>query len=324
MSRERDLLLGQIEGLKQLAAETPPGLTRQSFEVRIADLEAELDELTTAAQRSPAWIRLLFGGGPVHGNRSIDADFAAIAMSAVEEATRKQHIARHSDRPMKTTGRLSESDAQLEITRVVRGRSVGFEFTRSTDQLLLPTMSLDDPVQGTLTSVAELLEVLCGSNEGAFERLLETIDTRVWKTITTLVKAMDSRDATVEIEIADRRIQLGRSSVRVGAKRARSSSKVRMKRTFRGLLSGVLPDKGLFEFTPSLNLETNEPARLAPMTGAISAELSEDDRLAMSGWTPATVDAVIATERTTDPKGRVKERHTLIRASQSVEHPDSP
>jgi hypothetical protein len=241
---ERDVLLADRASVARMLERLPEGdvLGRASFERRLSDIDEELekigDQLDTAGS-----VALMFGGQPVLGGRSIDAEFASKVLDQFHSLVAKKVVADEVG-ALGSRGRIPErSEVNLAITEIVRG-SVGFLLEERNPN----TELADSVVKLAIDQVTQLVAATAAASEEDFERAIDDIEPRVVVSLRDFFRTLDDHRATVRIVEEERdavldAVAVHRARERVDAteiEEAESESVV-------GELLGLLPESRKFE-----------------------------------------------------------------------------
>ena len=241
---EREALTADQEAVRGLLRDLSPNdpIGRLSFGSRLSEIEEQLKRLAGRPDHAGA-VALLFGGDPVFGSRSIDAEFASKAISTFQDLITKsiagEEYGRLGERgpiPLRTA-------AALSVKEIVRG-SVGFvlEESERTEPLA------DTAVKKAIDDVTAIIARTAAENIEAFEQAAETLDGRVLVSLRHFFRALDDNSASVRIVEDERDEVLDIAAVRRARQRVdlldieehESDAVI-------GDLLGVLPDSRRFE-----------------------------------------------------------------------------
>jgi len=245
--------------LAQLGDDDPIG--RLSFGSRLAAIEAEIHRLAAATETTGS-VALLFSGNPVHGSRSIAADFATSALKSFQDLVTKR-IAGDEFGRLGTRGRLPERTAStLAIRELVRG-SVGFVLEEHSENAELA----DTPIKKAIVEVTSIISQAAAEAEEEFEASVETLDPRILVSLRDFFQTLDDSGAAVRIVEESRDASLDsqavhRARIRVDATEVRDIES----ESIVGELLGLLPDSRRFEMKLS---DTGEVIR-----GSVGAALA--------------------------------------------------
>lgn len=226
--------------LAHLGEDDPIG--RLSFSSRLAAIEAEIQR-TAGLQEASGSVALMFSGQPVHGSRSIAADFATSVLKSFQDLVTKQ-IAGEEFGRLGTRGRLPErTPSTLAIRELVRG-SVGFVLEEHSDNAELA----ETPIKKAIDDVTLIISQAAAESDEQFEASVETLDPRILVSLRDFFQALDDGGASVRI-VEERRDEsldsqaVHRARVRVDATDVRDIESDAVV----GELLGLLPDSRRFE-----------------------------------------------------------------------------
>jgi hypothetical protein len=225
--------------LASIAERDPVG--RISFESRLREIEEQLAKLV-AVHETAGSVALMFGGGPVYGSRSIDAEFTSAALKTFQDLVTKR-VASEELGPLGARGRIPRhSTANLSITELVRG-SVGFLLEESAAQQELA----DTAVKKAINEIAEVITSIASENHDDFEQAVERLDDRLLVSLREFFKTLDDSHATVRIVEDQRDATLDSLAVHRARQRVEATQIAEEETDVVGELLGVLPDARRFE-----------------------------------------------------------------------------
>lgn len=245
--------------LAALDSDDPIG--RLSFGARLTSIEGDIKRLEAEPETTGS-VALMFAGRPVHGSRSISADFATTVLKSFQDLVAK-HIAGEEHGRLGSRGRVPErTPSGLAIRELVRG-SVGFVLEESSTNAELA----DTPIKKAIDEVAEIISQAAAESDAAFESSVETLDPRMLVSLRDFFRALDDGEASVRIVEQERDDSLDlqavhRARIRVEATEVEDSESDNVV----GELLGLLPDARKFEMKL---LSTNEVIR-----GTVAASLA--------------------------------------------------
>lgn len=260
---DREALLADRASIQALLASIPVEdvLGRTSLQARLADVEEQLTrlerELSTAGS-----VALMFGGQPVHGSRSIDAEFTAKALRTFHNLVRKKvafaefgSLGERGPIPRRGVG------VDLAITEIVRG-SMGFLLEEKPHNEELA----DTIVKVALDSVADLVIKTASVRSEDFEDAADTLDSRLLVSLKKFFRTLDDSGATLRIVEDERDATLDSAAVQRARERvdameitdSESDSVV-------GELLGLLPDSRRFE----MRLRGSDEVIKGPVAAAV-------------------------------------------------------
>jgi hypothetical protein len=215
---------------------------RLSFNARLASIEAQLQELSGREEHTGS-VALLFAGAPVHGSRSISADFATTVIKSFQDLITKR-IAGEEVGRLGSRGRVPErTPSSLAIRELVRG-SVGFVLEESSPNAELT----DTPIKMAIDDVTVLISQAAAESEDSFETSVETLDPRMLVSLRDFFRALDDGHASVRIVEEERdasldSVSIHRARIRVDATDVEDTES----EDVTGELLGLLPDARKFE-----------------------------------------------------------------------------
>jgi hypothetical protein len=226
--------------LASLDEDDPVG--RLSFGARLTSIEEQIRRVA-AVHETGGSVALLFAGGPVHGSRSIEADFATSVLKSFQDLVTKRIAADEFGR-LGARGRVPErTPSTLAIRDLVRG-SVGFVLEEHSANAEL----VDTPVKRAIDDVTVIISQAAAESEEAFEASVETLDPRMLVSLREFFRALDDGDASVRIVEDERDASLDTQAVHRARVRVEATEVEDVEsETVVGELLGLLPDARRFE-----------------------------------------------------------------------------
>ena len=255
---DRETVRLMIEGL---GSNDPIG--RYSFGARLASIDEQIEKLASHHETVGS-VALLFSGSPVHGSRSIEADFASTVLKSFQDLVTKQ-VASEEFGKLGSRGRVREgTSSTLAIRELVRG-SVGFVLEEVSENQEL----VDTPVKKAIDEVTAIIGNVGGESDAEFESSVETLDARMLVSLRTFFQAMDDSKATVRIVEEKREAALDSQAVHRARLRVEATEVQDIEsEMINGELLGLLPESRKFEMKL---LESGEIIK-----GSVSASLATD------------------------------------------------
>lgn len=236
--------------LAQMGNDDPIG--RLSFASRLAAIEAEIQRLAVAVERTGS-VALLFSGDPVHGSRSIATDFATSALKSFQDLVTKR-IAGEEFGRLGARGRLPErTPSTLAIRELVRG-SVGFVLEEHSQNAEIA----DTPIKKAIVEVTSIISQAAAEADEEFEASVETLDPRILVSLRDFFHTLDDSGAAVRIVEESRDASLDSQAVHRARIRVDATEVRDIESEVVGELLGLLPDSRRFEMKLS---ETGEVIR---------------------------------------------------------------
>jgi len=313
---ERDALVAEVSSLVGLLAEAPTGdvLGRAQLARR---LEATRRELTALEDSLPmgAQLSVLFGGRPVRGVESIDAEFAAKALDRLQLMVKKQ-IAAQELGPLPERGPLNaRTNARLAITALEHA-SFGFRLEEVEDQ---HGGIADSPLTVAIEEVVALLADLGDEDFGTFEAALDRTDPRQIPTLRDWFALLEESEAVVRLAGPgqDRMLdaaKVHRARARVDAVNVRE----REDDAVVGRLLGITPLSRRFDMTLHPSGE--------PIRGAVSSAYSTEylQQLARDGEVPVSGKLWVTRMRireVVEPNRPVRRTYVLLGLLRQIDPP---
>ncbi|KXK23182.1 MAG: hypothetical protein UZ18_ATM001000098 [Armatimonadetes bacterium OLB18] len=264
--------------LARISDEDPIG--RLSFSARLASLEEKIQKLADVREHTGS-IALLFAGAPVHGSRSISADFVMTVLKPFQDLVTKR-IAGEEFGRLGSRGRIPErTPSALAIRELVRG-SVGFVLEESSVNAELT----DTPVKKAIGDVTLLIRQAAAESDVDFEVSVETLDPRMLISLRDFFRALDDHDASVRIVEDERDASLDGNAVRRARLRVDATDVEDTESDeIVGELLGLLPDSRKFEMQLAGTGEIIRGSVGAPLATRWLALIEQtDERLVGQVW----------------------------------------
>lgn len=197
-----------------------------------------------ASELNLASAALYFGGKPVVGSVGIEAEFAATAIADFQDLVVRV-FATSSESMVGLRGPVpNQNSARLHVTALLHG-SMGFliEEIDTVGSPMSPT-----PLKYATDEATNLIASLPTMSEEEFQQQLEKIHPRVFASAQSFFKHMHRNEASVRLvnHAADR--TLSNEAVNAAFIRLEESSLEEAPIEEAGLLLGILPNAGRFEF----------------------------------------------------------------------------
>jgi len=241
---EREILLADRAAvanlLQEVADDDPAG--KHSFGSRLEEIDEQLKGLADLHETAGG-VALMFGGGPVHGSRSIDAEFAATLISVFQDLVSKR-VAADEAGTLGARGPIrGHAGSNLAITEIMRG-SVGFLLEEGS-----PQQELDDtPLKKAIGDVTRVIEGTVSNQDEDFERAMENLDHRSLVSLKAFFKALDDARATIRIVDEERDQSLDTQAIERGRRRIEDTEiEDTESEQLVGELIGLLPGRRWFE-----------------------------------------------------------------------------
>jgi hypothetical protein len=234
---------------------------RLGFESKRRELIAELEGLNEGSNTLAA-TALYFGGKPVIASVGIEADFAARAISNYQDFVAK--IWATSSATVAERGPLPDQKlANLHVTALLHG-SVGFLFEEIEPRAvpLFPT-----PIKIATDKADELITTVGQEADAAFDEQLEQLAPRAFSSMRSFFSTLHKSEASIRVVDATRDVTLDRATVDRAFVRLEDAEVLEEPFTDEGLLVGIIPVAGRFEFRRSDGQLIN---------GTVAKTMSED------------------------------------------------
>jgi hypothetical protein len=242
---KRDSLMSEMAAVDGLLARLRAGdiLGRNSLAQRKAKVQDQIRALD-AEVRTAASVILSFDGGPVQGSRSIDAEFAALAIKDYQDLVGKQMAASETGGLARRGPVPAKRLAKLNIVNVVHG-SFGFMLEESAED---EAEMFDTALRKSVEKVDALLASCAAPDQAAFEDALLRVDARVFLSLKSFIEDLHRDEAVLRIIEDENEIVLDRVSVERARARVQGTEVDEQELTVAGELLGIVPIQRKFEF----------------------------------------------------------------------------
>lgn len=251
-------LASVVSLLAELPAEDIVG--RYSLESLRNSLAEELRQVEEGTDTLAA-TALYFGGAPVIGSTGIDAQFASKALASYQDLVSKI-LSSPDPRTQTTAVRPSGSIEHLHVTALLHG-SIGFlvEEIEPRAVPLFPT-----PLKQAADRADDIIVKLADTSEEGFEQQIEVLDPPAFNAARHFFTTLHRAEASIRVVDATHDATLQKSDVDRAFVRLEDSSVDESDIVEDGLLVGIIPVGGRFEFR-------SDNGRL--ITGKVETTLSE-------------------------------------------------
>lgn len=189
---------------------------------------------------------LYFSGRPVIGSIGIEADFASEILTDYKDLIVKLWATKGS--PVASRGPVPDQDsARLHVTSLLHG-SIGF-LLEEIDLKAIPMFPT--PLKIAADAAADLVVKVASESEDQFSEHLETLHARTFNSLQHLFKLLHKSEAAVRIVDARQDHLLNRELIDRGFVRLEQAKVDEDEITEEGLLQGIIPEGGRFEFRRS-------------------------------------------------------------------------
>ncbi|ADG12344.1 hypothetical protein [Caulobacter segnis] len=240
---ERDRLEAESASLNRMLGELGDRdvVMRIGLEDRLMELRVELESLgQTGGELASA--ALFFGGAPVIGNRGIESEFGARAVSIFQDLVAKQLA--HENGGLGQRGVVpNKAAARLHITDVVRG-SFGFVLEEIDGQSSL----IDSTLKESVDHVSDLIAAFGEDDEERFQAIVSEVDERVLSTAKVFFEHMYQSGATFRLVSGGKDRSLSALAIARADDRATTTSVGDEEERIEGVFSVALPEGHQMEF----------------------------------------------------------------------------
>lgn len=233
----------ELEALAAEAESDGDVVGRLSFTTRLNIVASELAELR-AKDAQVAEVAILFDGAPVEGSRTIDATFAAQALTYFQ-AVITRLFASNLKGELAARGKIRGAElASLNIRGIATG-SFGFVLEEKDAR---QASAVKTPIRESLEEAAELFEEFTQENEDEFLIDVDNINPRVFRALAQFFRHLEKNEATLKANLPDRHYSFDRAGIERAYRRI-TETKVRIEPVvWIGTLVGLSPIKRTFDF----------------------------------------------------------------------------
>lgn len=233
----------ELESLINEAEADGDVVGRLSFAARLSAVAKELEALRKRDTKV-AEISILFDGPPVGGSQTIDAGFAAKALTHFQSIVTRLFASNLSGE-LAQRGKIKGSElAALNIRGIATG---SFGFTLEEKDARQASV-VKTPVRESLEQATELFEEFTQEDEDEFLIDVDDINPRVFSALAKFFHHLEKNQASLKANLPDRQYNFDRSCIERAYKRI-SETHVKIEAvTWTGTLVGLSPIKRTFDF----------------------------------------------------------------------------
>ncbi len=236
-------------------------LRRTSFEQRKKELEEELSALN-GEWRTAAEAILYFGGEPVRGSESIQASFAAKALSKFQEYITAFYSSLKHD--LQDRGAIPfANESVLQLAGVARG-SFGFILREDQQQISMIDSKLSEALDGAVKLLSSSIE----ESEEKFDQEIESTNARVLSSLKSFVDVMHDAKASFELKTKNFDIVVPVAKIIEAKKHVENIEIITSEETIAGVFKGAAQMSRVFDFEPS-------NFRVSRISGKISKDIED-------------------------------------------------
>ena len=243
-------------------------LRRASFEQRKKELEEELSVLNEE-WRTAAEAIIYFGGEPVRGSESIQATFAARALSRFQEyITAFYSSLKHK---LQDRGAIPfANESVLQLTGVARG-SFGFILKEDQQQMSMIDSKLSEALDGAIKLLASSME----ESDEKFDEEIESVNARVLSSLKLFIDTMHDGQASFELKTKNMDVVVTHAKIIDAQKHVENIEIITSEESVTGIFKGATQMSRGFDFEPS-------NFRVDRISGKISKDIEDDFISAMN------------------------------------------
>lgn len=239
------LLVAELSGVEQLLSEIDPDAitSRFSLENRKRHLESKIVEARQYTNTS-ASVQIFFTGEPVIGTRAIEANFASSAVFMYQDLLTKATAVKRGR--LGTRGVVANAaveQSKLYLTGLAKG-SFGFVLEEDSNSTPLFDTSLKDLVK----EVSKEMQKFYSLEDDEYNSFIQEIDGRLFSAFKGLFKLLHSSKAQIKIHEENERYIFSEDNISIATQRVESTNVEDTVMTVPGILQGLLPIGGTFDF----------------------------------------------------------------------------
>jgi hypothetical protein len=213
------------------------------YKDKIKDIKHRITELNEVFSPK-ASVALFFGGEPVIGSKGIEASFAGSALESFQGLINKLFASKVNG-GLNLKGKIPlTSNSNLMITHVAKG-SFGFILDELTDQ----DQIMDTQLKDVVFSATDLIEKSSLPNSLAFEEIVESLDSRILKSLREFFVTLDKNKASVRLVNDLHEFSLDFDSIHRGRLRTEATIINEEEIYMDVIINGLLPETCKFEAT---------------------------------------------------------------------------
>lgn len=198
----------ELEALAKEAESDGDVVGRLSFKTRLNIVATELAALRARDARV-AEVAILFDGAPVEGSRTIDATFAAQALSYFQAVVTRL-FASNLKGELAARGKIRGAElAALNIRGIATG-SFGFILEEKDAR---QASAVKTPIRESLEEAAALFEEFTQENEDEFLIDVDDINPRVFRALAQFFRHLEKNDASLKANLPDRQYSFDRAGI---------------------------------------------------------------------------------------------------------------
>jgi len=210
---------------------------------KIKDIEHSISQIGDTFSPK-ASVALFFGGEPVMGSKGIEASFAGSALDSFQELINKL-FASQVNGGLNLKGKIPlVANSNLMITHVAKG-SFGFILDELSDQEEITDTQLKDVV----LKATKLIEKSSLPDSFDFENMIESLDSRVMKSLKDFFITLDKGKASLRLVNDLEEYSLDYNSIHRGRLRTEATIINEEEKSIDVVINGLLPETCKFEAT---------------------------------------------------------------------------
>ena len=240
-------LSSEIAQLEDLLARLPADdlLGRIGLNSRREELVEELAKTQEGAD-TLASTALYFGGKPVIGNSAIKVDFAAEMVSEFKDLVVKLWATENAN-DVRSRGPIhNQGTVELHITGLLHG-SMGF-LIEEVDPKGAPLF--ESPTKAAADKAASLIAAIADVEDDKFQESIEAMQPRVFQSVSNFFRTLHKAEASVRVANRLGDVVLDTAAVDRAYVRLEETRVDEEELSMEGLLIGIIPYGGRFEFQP--------------------------------------------------------------------------
>ncbi|MDW4551074.1 hypothetical protein R5H32_17060 [Defluviimonas sp. D31] len=300
--------VNEVTFLAEEAAENGDVVAEMNFRTRIEVIKDEIRELERT-DTNTAEIAILFDGKPVEGRISIEARFAAKALSMFQDIVSKLYASGTKLGLKGARGKVRGLEgSSLRITDLARG-SFGFVLEESESR---QSSGLPTAMREALDEATNTITELTNKDDDAFLTDVSEINPRIFGSLTKFFRHLHTNGAELKTNCQDRSLRFRHEDIARAYKRLSESHAQVKKETWRGTLVGLSPISRSFEFQPT--------DRSDVLSGKFGRQFSQDylERIKNDGITLGSdFIAIIEVVTLRKPNGETSVTYTALELNEA-------
>lgn len=241
---ERNMLWTQMAAIDDLLATIPQSnfASRIGLEEKRDELRQQLESILASTEKL-ASVAIYFGGKPVEGSRSIEANFAANVISSYQEVVTKVWSEGNHE-PNAPAQKIPKEGSHLHITDVVHG-SFGFVLEEIDEN---GTPLFKSALKEAMDKSVELISGIADVDDDTFNDVMAVMNIPVFTAVRKFFQVVHKAEATFRLVEGDMDQTFEFSAIKRAYDRAEFTTIDEEQFDIEGELLGIIPIGRRFEF----------------------------------------------------------------------------